>query len=173
MGRVNPMGIVVSILLIFAVAGLGLCIIVNEWYYLEGDMSSQGNLVEARTSFGLRKATVTVITENVTIQGTVEYEDENNTQTPTGDMFEKMFYMVIIGTILTVAFIVMGFLAAFYVVPGWSTLLVGLFAAVLLLAGPGYMWVVLPGVWEEEKSADGGEPVGDGPWTGFMGSNDE
>ena len=60
MVRVNPMGILVSILLVFAVVGLGLCIIVNEWYYLDGDMSSQGSLIETRMSLGLEDATMTL-----------------------------------------------------------------------------------------------------------------
>jgi len=174
MGRVNPAGIVVSILLVFALVGLGLCLIVNEWYYYEVDLAAEGTLVETRTSFGLIDGTVELTVENETIMGAMEYVDENGTQTATGEMFDTVFMMMLLGIILTLAFIVMGFLAGFSVVPGWSTLLVGMIAAGVVFAAPIYLWSLTPDAWEEEMTADGSdEPEGDGPWSSFMGTGDE
>jgi protein-S-isoprenylcysteine O-methyltransferase Ste14 len=113
--------------------------------------------------------------DNETITDPIDYNNRNATDglvvaTPITDMFNIVFYLVLAGVILGGITVLVGFLTSFRFVPGWATMLLGIMAAGLIVAGPAYLLYASPRAWQDGNEEQEVVPLGSsGPFTDFWG----
>jgi hypothetical protein len=113
--------------------------------------------------------------DNETVTEPIDYNNKNDTEglvvaTPLTEMYNIVFYLVIAGVVLGMITVLVGFLTSFRFVPGWATMLLGIMAAGLIVAGPAYLLYASPRAWQDGNEEQEVVPLGSsGPFTDFWG----
>ena len=196
MGRVRARAIIAASTGVLVIVGLFIALFSNGWYRIE----EKGNYeyysyyyddyeYERVYHFGLseveRETRKEDEDDNVERdKGSWDYDrlESHRKADDTDGIFNialVVFIFIIIGLVLSFGFVVLGFLSAFSLVPGWVTIIVGIAAFSCIIFGPVYMALALPGAWEDSTWKDhlGSEFDGmdedelpEGPWSSFWDS---
>jgi len=174
------------------ITGLFIALFSNGWYYIESKTQYESHdyydyeySSERVYYFGLSE-----------VEGEYRYEDddgdvdkdkesadyddmegEREADDAEGlfDIATLVFIFTLVGTIIALGFVALGFLAGFRLIPGWIPLIVGIVASFCLMFGPIYMIAATPDAWDEflgNEFDDEDEPQ-KGPWDSFWGSDSD